>query len=106
MISQDRIQRIFKIAQKDIKSKFGLDLSLIEQVALRRCAGVCAEEQSQCEYLELNYPSTIEEAEDRFMSHYYGTPVVDVAFMGFCEDLGMGNVRKYFRISQEKAHLI
>lgn len=105
-IKQKWIQETFESAKDSLKSKFELDLSVIEQVALRNYARVCLEERAQCKNLELTYPSAIGEAESRFMSQYYGTPILDEEFIGFCEDLGLDKVQEYFRRIQDRAHLI
>ena len=103
--NMDLIQKIFEDSKKSLKSKFELNLSLIEQVALRCFVRVCLEEQSQCKYPGLNYPSVGGEAESRFMSQYYGTPILDEDFLYFCEDLGLDKVQEYFRRIQERSHL-
>jgi len=105
-ITQLLIQQTFEKARSSLNSKFGLNLSLCEQVALRNYSRVCLEEQSRCKDIARNFPSATGEAESRFLTEYYGLPILDEVFLGFCEDLGLDNVGEYLRRIQDRALLI
>ena len=102
-ISKRLVQKTFEEARTSLRSKFGLNLSLIEQVALRNYSRTCLKEQSRCKDTATNFPSATGEAESRFMTEYYGTPILDEQFLGFCEDLGLDKVREYFRRIKERS---
>ncbi|PIN88464.1 hypothetical protein COU61_04790 [Candidatus Pacearchaeota archaeon CG10_big_fil_rev_8_21_14_0_10_35_13] len=97
-------QEVFEDARNDIRSKFRLELTLIEQVALRCYARRCLEEQKGCENPDFAFPSATTETVSRFMSDYYRTPTIDQEFINFCEDIGLEKVRRYLRRTQEETH--
>jgi hypothetical protein len=103
---QDRIQRTFENAREGIRHNFELDLSIVEQVALKECVRTCIENQDRCRNHDFNYSSPSVEAQSAFMTQYFGIPIGDESFFYFCENIGLDKVRKYLKVIQDRSHLI
>ena len=98
-------QGVFEESQIYIKEIFGLDLTLIEKVRLRRhTLDSIVQFAKGCENIEHNSFYVAHEAASRFMSDCYGMPPVDRKFVYWTEEFG-DSFLEYMRRLQQRSHI-